>query len=294
MSTAIVVGVDGSPDSGHALDWAAAEAQLRGVELRIVYGLWLPMAAVPFGGAAVLPPSDDFHAYAELVLDNATQRVKSRHPVVETAIFLLQRPPAEALLEAGRDAALTVVGTRGLSGLGALVLGSVSGRVAARSTRPVVVVPPHQRTGDGTLVVGVDGSAHSDAALRFALTEAAERSAPVLALTVFQTQVVQLPILDPDALARVTALDRQRAEGLAAEAVARARAATGSRAEVRVRAEAGNPAEIIAGLGRDATLIVVGTRGRGEVRRMLLGSTSRGVLHHAAGPVAVVHAPEAA
>lgn len=289
-SNAIVVGVDGSPDSGVALDWAAAEAHHRGVALYAVHGLWMPITAVPYGTTAILPPPDDLRAYAAQVLDKARQRVKDAWPAVDVDTFLIQRPPAEAVLEAGRDTALTVVGTRGLSALGALVLGSVSARVAARSKTPVVVVPPHRGTGDGTIVVGVDGSAHSDAALRFALEEADLRSAPVVAVTVFRAEAVAMPTVDPDGLARAAPVERQYAEGLASEAVARARATTRSRAAVTVRAEAGNAAEIITGLGKDASLVVVGSRGRGEVRSMLLGSTSHRVLHHADGPVAVVHA----
>lgn len=290
MRTSIVVGVDGSPDSGVALTWAATEAHRRGVVLYAVYGLWMPMAAVPFGGTAVIPPSDEFRAYATQVLDKARQRVKDEWPDVEMDTFLVLRPPAEALLDIGRDAALIVVGTRGLSGLGALVLGSVSGRVAARSTCPTVVVPPQSGPGGGTIVVGVDGSAASDAALRFALAEADRLSAPVVAINAFRTTSIPVPIMDPDGVEKATALERQHAEGVVAEAVARARATTSSRANVTIRAVAGYPSDVILDAGRDATLIVVGSRGRGEVRSMLLGSTSHGVLHHATRPVAVVHA----
>lgn len=292
-TNSIVVGVDGSPDSGAALDWAIAEARLRGAALYAVYGLWMPIAAVPFGGAAVLPPSDDLRAYATQVLDKARQRVKESATDVDVDTFLVLRPPAQALLDVGRDASLIVVGARGLSALGALVLGSVSGRVAAHSTTPVVVVPPIWSPHDGAIVVGVDGSAHSDAALRFALTEADRRSAPVVAVTAFRTESIAMPIFDPDGLAKITAAERQYAEALATEAVARARAATGSTADVSVRAEAGHPADVIVHAAREAALIVVGSRGRGEVRSMLLGSISHAVLHHATRPVAVVHAREA-
>lgn len=275
-SNAVVVGVDGSPDSGVALDWAADEAHRRGVALTAVHGLWMPMAAVPFGDAAVLPPSDELRTYATQVLDQARKRVEDAWPDLPVDTALMLRQPAEALLHAGCEAALTVVGTRGLSAIGATVLGSVSGRVAAHSTAPVVVVPPHRGDGDGTIVVGVDGSAHGDAALRFALAEADLRSARVVAVTAVHAHPIPRPIHDPD--------------GLVAAAVERARTATGSRAEVGIRAEAGNPAEVIAEAGKDATLIVVGSRGRGEMRGLLLGSTSHGVLHHATRPVAVVHA----
>lgn len=289
-SSPIVVGVDGSPDSGHALAWAAAEAYQRGVRLYVVHGLWLPMAAAPFAGTAVVPPPDELRAYGTQVLDKARQRVKDEWPALDVDTLLVQRSPIEALLDVGRDAALTVVGSRGLSDIGALLLGSVSGRVAARSKRPVVVVPRPPEPGDGTIVVGVDGSAHGDAALRFALTEARLRSAEVLAVTAVQVRAVPVPVFDAGSVAEATAQEHRHAQGLAAEALARARAATGSRADVTVRVVSGSPADVLVDAGRRAGLVVVGSRGRGEVRSLLLGSTSHGVLHRAGRPVAVVHA----
>ncbi|WP_158564297.1 universal stress protein [Jiangella anatolica] len=281
MSKPIVVGVDGSTDSGVALDWAAAEARLRGAPLHAVHGLWMPMAAVPFGGAAVLPPSDELRAYATDVLDATRRRVKDVAPGVEAETFLVLRPPAEALLEVGKDAALIVAGTRGLTGLGALVLGSVSARIAAHAPVPAVVVPP-EGTDDGNrageIVVGVDGSEHADAALRFALTEAALRQARVLAVGAYHLR------------GRTTSPERQETEAVLAAALERARAATGATVPTTVRVEAGHAAEVIVEASATASLIVVGTRGRGEVRSMLLGSTSRGVLHQATRPVVVVRA----
>src|SRR5699024_10282527 len=75
----------------------------------------------------------------------------------------------------------------GLGAVGSLFLGSVSGRVSARATSPVVVVPPEfDARDDGPVVVGVDGSAHADEALRFAFTEASRRGVGVVVVTAFQ------------------------------------------------------------------------------------------------------------
>lgn len=280
MSKTIVVGVDGSPDSGVALDWAAEEARLRGAPLQAVFGLWMPIAAVPFGGAAVLPPSDELRSFATEVLDAARQRAKETAPGIDVDTSLVLRPPAEALLDVSKDAGLVVAGTRGLGTIGSLVLGSVSGRVAAHATCPVVVVPPHEGAGDGSIVVGVDGSAHGEAALRFALTEAGLRSARVVVVGAFRMH------------GHTTAPERQETEDLLNAALDRARAATGApgaAAEATTLAEPGFPTDVIVEAAVDASLVVVGSRGRGDVRSMLLGSTSRGVLHQAGRPVAVVH-----
>ncbi|WP_116952882.1 universal stress protein [Jiangella endophytica] len=277
QSLPIVVGVDGSPDSGFALDWATAEARLRGAPLYAVYGLWMPMAAVPFGGAAVLPPSDELRAYATQVLDAARQRAKETAPDLDVDTFLVLRPPAQALLDVAKDAGLVVAGTRGLGAIGSLVLGSVSSRVAAHAGCPAVVVPPHEGTGDGSIVVGVDGSAHGDAALRFALTEAGVRSARVVVAGAFR---MRGPTAAPE---------RGETEELVEAALGRARATTGATVEVTTVVEPGDAADVIVEAAADAALVVVGSRGRGDVRSMLLGSTSRAVLHQAARPVAIVH-----
>lgn len=114
---------------------------------------------------------------------------------------------------------------------------------------------------------------------------------PVAAVTAYEPDPLMLPVLDPAAVDRAAAIERRGAEQLASDAVGRARAATGAAAPVTVRVQAGRAAEVLTDAGRDAGLIVVGSRGRGEVRGLLLGSTSQGVLHHAGRPVAVLHAP---
>ncbi|SDT19536.1 universal stress protein [Jiangella sp. DSM 45060] len=290
MTNAVVVGVDGSPDSGHALSWAAAQAHRRGSVLYVVFALWTPLAALPFGGTVLQPPPDELRLYSGRVLDRAKQLVLEQHPGVEVSTVLVVRPPVQALLDVSHDAALVVVGTRGLGAFGGLLLGSVSARVAARATAPVVVVPEPAGPGNGTIVAGVDGSPHGDAALRFALTEADRRDVPVVAVTAYEPDPLMLPVLDPAAVERAAAIERRGAEQLASDAVGRARAATGSAATVTVRVQAGREAQVVTDAGRDAGLIVVGSRGRGEVRGLLLGSTSQAVLHHAGRPVAVLHA----
>src|SRR5690625_3823027 len=182
----VVVGVDGSQVSGSALTWAAREAAKRGETLTILFGLHTPLVGVPFSGASYVPPTPDMAEQAQRVLDQAATRVATDHPELAVHTTLRVVPAAQALLEAARTASLVVVGTRGLGAVGSLFLGSVSGRVSARATSPVVVVPPEfDARDDGPVVVGVDGSAHADEALRFAFTEASRRGVGVVVVTAF-------------------------------------------------------------------------------------------------------------
>lgn len=290
MTATIVVGLDGSP-AVTALRWAATEACLRGSNLRLVYAWRMPRTVRPFGGSDVQPPAS-LHKRGEDALAEARDRVASQAPWVEVETSVARRPALDALMHASRDAELVVVGTRGRGALGALGFGSVSSRLAARAPCPVVVVPPASPTllDHGSIVVGLDGSAHGDAALRFALAEAAHRSVRVVVL---HTYHVTLPgaIQDPYLDWRAAEQEYWDAQTLAQESVGRALAATGLAVPVVARAVAGRPTDVMIKAARLAALVVVGSRGHGALHSLLLGSVSQRVLHHATRPVAVVRAP---
>lgn len=131
----VVVGVDGSDPAVRALDRAADEAHRRDTVLRIVLGLpWPDAGEVGFGLDAdrERPPGEA----AQAILDLAAMRVEDRHPGLTAALVLSAEPAASALVRLGRNAALTVVGTRGRGGFTGLLLGSVGLRVAAHTMRP--------------------------------------------------------------------------------------------------------------------------------------------------------------
>ena len=311
ISSTIVVGVDGSADSGTALDWAATEAQVRKADLLILYAIHLPITATPFGEGALLPPTDDLQAYAKEVLDAAAQRATALAPDILINTDIATQEPSNLLLAASEEADLVVVGTRGLSGLGALVLGSVSSRVASKASCPTVVVPPadtSQQVRD-SIVVGVEDSPHSLAALRFAVEEAARRSVKLVAVYVYDVSLTEpggraLPVMDvpvPDATAvgHELAQDagnraQEEAESFAGALVRQAVDEAGADVDVTIQAVAGNAADVLTDFSSNAALTVVGTRGRGDLRGLLLGSVSRAVLHRADHPVAVVRAPDKA
>lgn len=194
--------------------------------------------------------------------------------------LLVAGPAAEVLCERSRGAGMVVVDGRGLAGgFPGLLMGSVSLPVAAFARGPVVVVRGHWRSAaryiPGPVVVGADGSAASRSALGFGFEEAVLREAPLLAVCA----LADAPG-DPGGARQI----REDFEKLLDEAE------QGS-PEVTVRrrvADAGARAALLAA-AQDAQMLVVGSRGRGGMRDMVLGSVSQAVLYHARCPVGVVH-----
>jgi nucleotide-binding universal stress UspA family protein len=131
------------------------------------------------------------------------------------------------------------------------------------------------------IVVGVDGSAASDAALAWACDEARLRNAPVLALHVVAIpyQLPRIPVEAP-----VSDVDRE-GQKILDEALARAPTADVS---IEPRLLEGSPGELLVEASDDAALIVVGTRAHGRLTSFVVGSVSSTVVHHAKCPVLVV------
>jgi nucleotide-binding universal stress UspA family protein len=203
-----------------------------------------------------------------------------------------------ALLKSAQDAELLVVGSRGYSGVASLFLGSVAQRVASHATCPVVVVPPTSQEAAarrGRVVVGVDGSEHAAAALRFALVEAERLRAELVA--VYAWQAPDAPVDPFTVLQADVAVDREQQVARAREWLLRtvdeARTPLTQRVPVRVETPEKHPAAALLDEGADADLIVVGSRGRGGFTGLLLGSVSQQVLNHAVVPVAVVRVSSA-
>jgi nucleotide-binding universal stress UspA family protein len=184
---------------------------------------------------------------------------------------------------------MVVVGDRGLGGFSGLLIGSVAVQLAAHAECPVLVVrgQPHP---SGPVVLGVDGSPEASAAIAHAFDEAWLREAPLVALHAWLNPVAREP---GDMLPLVYDLDQVRDE----EARVLAEAVAGCREEypdVAVREELVRAHTRAALIDRsvEAQLLVVGTRGRGGMRGLLLGSVSQAMLHHAGCPVLVVPSHE--
>lgn len=288
---AVVVGVDGSATATNALRWAAREAGRRRVQLRIV-SVWSARTVMSAPGWTVPYVCDPalLEKAARSQVDDAAELVRSElvdgTPEIECIVG--QGHPAEGLMTAARDASLLVVGRRGLGGLSRLVLGSVSSACLRHSPGPVCVV------GDdawpmGPVVVGVDGSEGSAAALRWAAAEAARWEVDLVVVHGWETPV---PV-PPGGLAVTEWSDEafaSHAHELMQTMVDEAFATTGAPPQYVLRAVPTTAAQAIIeeGNSRQAGLLVVGSRGRGGFASLVLGSVSRQCVHHAGRPIVVV------
>ncbi|GGX03005.1 universal stress protein [Streptomyces malachitofuscus] len=275
----VIVGVDGSPSSLAAVDVAAHEARLRGARLRIVHA---------FSRPADLDPM--IHG----VLAQAEQRAHDLAPGLEITRTVASGETLTVLRSESRHAVLTVVGERGRTGFGGLLLGSTVVQLAAHGHGPLMVVRGREDP-QGPVLLAVDGSPAGKAAASFAFAEAALRGAPLVALHVWNTWSEQTPYEGPaDPLNVVVDLDRleERHRRLLEEAVAPERAARPEVA-VELRLERARVRHALLDATREAQLVVTGARGHGGFTGMLLGSVSQALLYHADCPVTVVRAEPA-
>ncbi|HEY6740035.1 MAG TPA: universal stress protein [Actinopolymorphaceae bacterium] len=284
----VVVGVDDSPEAARARDFAAREARSRAARLDIVRAVELPLLS-PY---AATIPYDDVAGAAQTWVDGVVEETRRRFPDVEVSGEALTGSGPTVLLDRSADADLLVVGSRSRSAAKTILLGSVSSAVAAHAECPVIVVRGATASRDGgggrghRVVVGADGSQIGHAAVEFAFEEAARWDLPL--------EVVYAWELEPFGVAGLWEADLSVEEGQRysedqVETEIAPLRTRYPRVEVRVIAVQGKPASVLAERAAGTALLVVGSRGRGGITGLLLGSVSQSVLHHADCPVAVVH-----
>jgi nucleotide-binding universal stress UspA family protein len=288
MTKPVVVGVDGSASSLDAVGAASHEAAIRGAELRLVHAFGRSSSHLPAGGPPWNPAGSGVRELLDGTLAAAERRARAVAPQVGITRDVTVGEPLVVLEIASRTASLVVVGSRGLGAFSSLLLGSTSGHLAAHGRCPVLVVRGRPNPS-GPVLLAVDDSPASEEAVRFAFTEASLRGAGLAALHVCRTgsaDVYDGPADPPFVTYDETHL-REHAERVLDAALAGPRASHPDVPVVR-KPVAGRVRHTLIDASADAQLLVVGARGRGGFRGLLLGSVSQAVLHHAQCPVAVV------
>ncbi len=269
----IVVGYDGSSDADVALEWAATAAALEHLPVRVVLVEDVDRSS---WGTRHREADHDLVPGVDLVLEEAevlgsTERRTGQ--VVPT------------LLEESRDARMLVVGSQGHGRAAEAVLGSVSQHLARHSPCPVVVVRTAAQPAATRIVVGIDGSGDSMAALEFACRRAELTGEDVVAVHAWK--VGDLLVGRDGQLPPTVGADIESRELLLAESIAGVRTA---HPDVALTQEAipVAPGQALVDASSTASLVVTGSRGRGAFAGMLLGSISQEVLSGAHCPVAIV------
>jgi nucleotide-binding universal stress UspA family protein len=283
----VVVGVDGSPSSLHAVELAAGEAALRRLRLHIVHAFLWPVSLVAARPAAdgAPEPAELLRAHADAIVEEAKRHAGKVAPDIRITAETVDGPPAFVLLDRSRRASLSVVGDRGLGRFAGMLAGSVATQLATYGSNPVVVVRGRAMP-DGPVVVGVDGSASSARALEFAAVEASLRRAELVAVHVWRTPVVAGP---GDVMPLVYDIDQLEAEQ--SKVLAAALDGLGERhpgLSVRAELGRGSASSVLTSWSKGAQMIVVGDRGHGGFVGLVIGSVSQHLIFHSACPVAVV------
>ncbi len=282
----IVVGVDGSPAGLEATRWAAREAALRGVPLRIVHAMpqW---ACDTSAGGPYAEVARWMREAAESVLGEAVDQARLEERGVTVGAELLPGDPRQALIKAGQGAELLVTGNHGMGGFQGLLLGSVALGVAGHAECAVAVIRESPSTPRGEVVVGVDGSPRGASAIAFAFAEAALRGADLRAVHAWDS-------ITPDVMTSREGLDAIPAyprDAVDRRLLAEALAGWSERyPDVKLveDVERGHPVDMLRRASAQADLLVVGSRGRGGISGLILGSVSHALLHHAACPTVIV------
>ncbi len=286
----IVVGTDLSHRADQAVTWAADRAAARAEPLIVVLvlaDLPIPKKSHVFAAIRTGDYLADLRRRADQRVAEVRERILARHPQLEVSALVVEGVAAEVLAEASRTASLVVVGARGRSAPATVrALGGTADAVTAHSVGPVAVVTDlGQPTAEGPVVVGVDDSVEALAAVKLAIDEAARTSRRLIAVHAFDdlgalfTSGMGLWSVD---VGEATSYFHTMVGDLIAPYLA-----DHPEVKAEIRVEPGRAATALAEASVDASLLVVGSRGRGGFLGLLLGSTSKGVLREAECPVIV-------
>ncbi|NJQ03515.1 universal stress protein [Streptomyces zingiberis] len=321
MNSTVTAALDDSPEAAAAGEWAAGEAWLRGVELRLVHVRPKESKALqaPFRATGTRHPTGARHRSAGGLPEEVVAGLRDRHPEVKITADELTGSPADILQGIAHTADLLVLGSRGLGGVRGFLVGSVALATLAHATHPAVLVragpeeperaePPgprgeagdgrrataSAREGPGEVVVGVDLAQPCDEVIRFAFEEARRRGAVLRAVHAYRLPPAETWATPPAVGAyppfdiAPDAGEITRYEASALSALLGRRRAEFPGVEVAEEAEVGSAAHHLLQAADGASLVVLGRRIRRAPLSPRIGSVAHALLHHARAPVAVV------
>ena len=284
----VLIGIDGSNDSRIALRWAAAVSNALMLRLRALWAWEYPADTVVNVGAMDLPEPEEADALVAEQLE-ALLAEELEDDAGRVTAKVARGPAAGAILRAAETTPkMIVVGSRGLGGFRGLLLGSVGRQVAEHAPCPVTIVPrttPVDPVSLETIVVGVDGSRHAARAMLCATDFAGRVGAEVVVTHAVET----LQPIDPGAHApEVDPRPELDARTDLVEEWATPLRQLG--VPYRVRVVEGDPRAALLEVAEEeeADGVVVGSRGRGPVRTLLLGSVAASVAQYSTTPVTIV------
>jgi nucleotide-binding universal stress UspA family protein len=285
MSAPVIVGFDGSTTGRSAVQYGAQEALRRGCGLRIVHAFGWPVILPPFHAPYDQHDRGPRAAMLDLLAQTARE-VKAAHPDLSVTTRLVDGSPGAILVGASRDAQLLVVGHRGLGGFAGLLVGSVAAQAAEHSRCPVVVVRGDCPPDAAPVVLGTDGSPGANRAAEVAFAQAQLRDVELI--LAHHQPARRRPV---DAIGTGNPVFWASVGDPAAGGLG-----VGARyPDVKYRTEVvpgDSVASALIAFARHtaAGLLVVGSRGRGGFRGLVMGSTSRSLIEHGRCPVMVVPA----
>ncbi|NJP52190.1 universal stress protein [Streptomyces sp. SBST2-5] len=306
MSRPLIAGLDGSPESRAAAEWAAREAALRAAPLRLLHvhptvvGSLLGGETEPSWSESVAASEDSAGSWPRM-LREAAEGLRLRHPGVEIETEQRIGSPYDVLIRASDEAEMLVLGSRGMGGVGGFLVGSVGLVVVAHVRRPVVLVRAGEQAADEhrpdpagipsaatpylPVLLGLDVDDPSDELLAFAFAEAERRETGL--------RIVHGWNLPPYYVYGVPADPERYQEIASAQAALLAGLVRPWRekfpdVEVTEESFGGTPSVRLVEASATSSLVIVGRRMRRHAIGTRIGSVTHAVLHHATAPVAVI------
>jgi len=303
----VVVGIDGTPDGLAAAEYAVGLTPRRNTALVLLHAYRRTPALNPLLPAVDADPvltgsaatAVAYRPYASgfsvdlmrdagaRALEAVREHLDARFPALAVEMDLVAGSPARALLHESRTAYAVVVGRNHERSAERFFTGSTSSAVATHADCPVVVVPTNWRDlpETGRVVVGLDAGRQEHEVLTFAFEQAQHRAAQLVVLHSAEAS----DYWDPPFEGRpADHFDLHGGRRAVSEALAGWATLYPDVAVTTSFSEATSPAQALVRASDSADLVVVGARGQGGFRGLLLGSTARSVVRHASSPVAVV------